>query len=218
MLYFNVDFHTHTCASEDSLITPGHLIDVCKRKGVNRVVVTDHNTIVGAHAAKNLDPDLVIIGEEIMTTHGEILAAFVSEEIPPHLSPRETIYRLRSQGSFISISHPFDTMRSGGWNIKDLIEITPMIDAIEVFNARCISPSFNRRAKDFANKHSLAGTAGSDAHTSFELGRGLVVLLPFSNSTELRNVIATGKVKGRLSPFWVHFFSRYASLRNKLGV
>jgi predicted metal-dependent phosphoesterase TrpH len=81
MAHLRVEFHCHTIASKDSLTRPADLIDTCRRKGIDRVVVTDHNTIAGARAAQAIDPELVIIGEEIATTSGEILAAFVKEEI-----------------------------------------------------------------------------------------------------------------------------------------
>ncbi|MBI3739924.1 MAG: PHP domain-containing protein, partial [Chloroflexi bacterium] len=175
-----VEFHCHTIFSKDSLTPPQKLVDVSRRKGIDRVIVTDHNTIAGARAAQSLDPERVIVGEEIMTTRGEILAAFLTEEIPALLTPQETIRRLRAQNAFISVSHPFDAWRSGGWKEEDLLEIIPLVDAIEVYNSRCMLPSFNRRAAEFARKHHLAGTVGSDAHAAFELGQSLVLLDPFT--------------------------------------
>ena len=174
------------------------------------MVVTDHNTIGGALAAQKLDPELVIVGEEIMTTRGEILAAFVTEEIPPFLSPQETIQRLREQGAFISVSHPFDRLRNGAWQEEDLLEILPDVDAIEVFNSRCIDPKFNQDAREFAEKHNVAGTVGSDAHTAFELGRSLLLLDQFEGPDGIRRVIRRGVPKTKLSSPWVHLASRYA--------
>ena len=153
-----VEFHCHTIASKDSLTRPRDLVEACRRKGIDRVVVTDHNTIAGARAAQALDPELVIVGEEIMTTKGEILAAFVQEEIPAGLTPQETIRILKEQGAFISVSHPYDTHRKGGWFEADLLEIVPQVDAIEVFNSRCMDPRFNHQAKVFAEKHNIPGT------------------------------------------------------------
>ena len=96
----SIEFHCHTNSSKDSLLPPEKLVDTCRRKGLDRVVITDHNTITGALRAKEYAPDFVIIGEEIMTTQGELLAAFVSEEIPKGLAPQEAIERLRAQGAF----------------------------------------------------------------------------------------------------------------------
>ena len=135
-----VEFHCHTQYSKDSLTSPERLVKTCRRKGIDRVLVTDHNTIAGARAAQELDPELTIVGEEIATTRGELLAAYVTEEVPAGLSPQETIRILKGQGAFISVSHPFDIYRSGHWKEGDLLEILPDIDAIEVFNSRCWSP------------------------------------------------------------------------------
>ncbi len=217
MTYLHVEFHCHTNASKDSLMPPLELVETCRRKGIDRVVVTDHNTIAGARAAQALDPERVIVGEEIMTTRGEILAAFVSEEIPKGLTPQEAIRRLKDQGAFISVSHPFDSFRSGGWRENDLLEILPQVDAIEVYNSRCWLPRFNREARRFAEKHRVAGTVGSDAHVAFELGRSLMRLEPFDGPDGLRNVIRSGIPKVRWSPPWIHFSSRYAVIRKKVG-
>jgi hypothetical protein len=149
-----------------------------------------------------LDPERVIVGEEIMTTRGEILAAFVSEEIPPGLSPLETIRRLKEQGAFISVSHPFDRLRKGGWLEQDLLEILPQVDAIEVYNSRCMLPSFNWEAQRFAEKHNLAGTVGSDAHAAFELGKASFcwsrsrVRRRCAGSSETPNPSRSGRLRG----------------------
>lgn len=214
-LTYKVEFHCHTSASKDSLTTPADLVRAARRRGLDRVVVTDHNSIAGAKAAQALDPELIIVGEEIMTTKGEILAAFVTEEIPAGLTPLETIRRLKEQGAFISVSHPFDEWRKGGWKEADLLEIILFVDAIEVFNSRCMDPNFNHRAKAFAEKHNLAGTVGSDAHGVIELGRSVVMLDPFTGPDGMRNVIRNAKYKTKLSPWWVHFISRYASMKKK---
>jgi predicted metal-dependent phosphoesterase TrpH len=211
-----VEFHCHTIFSKDSLTRPRDLVETCRRKGIDRVVVTDHNSIAGAQAAQRLDPELVIVGEEIMTARGEILAAFVTEEIPARLSPQETIRRLREQGAFISVSHPFDKLRSGGWKEADLLEILPQVDAIEVFNSRCMDPKFNDEARSFAEKHNIAGTVGSDAHAAFELGRSLLLLEQFEGPDEMREVIRSGIPQVKWSPPWFHLMSRYASIYKRL--
>ena len=208
-----VEFHCHTMYSKDSLTSPEKLVKACHRKGIDRVIITDHNTIAGACAAQELDPELVIVGEEIKTTRGEILAAFVTEEIPADLSPQETIRVLKEQGAFISVSHPFDIYRGGHWEEADLLDILPDVDAIEVFNSRCWSPEFNKQAHVFAEEHDIPGTVGSDAHAPLELGRSILLLEQFQGPDELRKVIRKGIPKVRWSSPWVHFISRYAVIR-----
>jgi len=211
-----VEFHCHTVFSKDSLTSPQKLVETCRRKGIDRVIVTDHNTIEGARVAQVFDPELVIVGEEIMTTKGEILASFVTEEVSPFLPPQETIDRLKAQGAFISVSHPFDKLRAGGWKEDDLLEILPEVDAIEVFNSRCMDPDFNRLAQEFAERHNVPGTVGSDAHAAFELGRSLLLLDQFEGPDEMRKVIRNGIPKVKWSPPWVHLTSRYAVLYKSL--
>ncbi len=212
-----VEFHCHTLFSKDSLTPPRDLVEACRRKKIDRVIVTDHNSIGGGLAARALDPERVIVGEEIMTTRGEILAAFMTEEIPPRLSPQETIKRLRDQGAFVSVSHPFDKFRSGGWAEADLLQITPLVDAIEVYNSRCVRPSFNRQASAFAAEHDLAGTVGSDAHAPIELGRSVLLLDDFTDADGLRRVIRQGKAETVWSPPWFHLISRYATYRKRIN-
>jgi predicted metal-dependent phosphoesterase TrpH len=216
MLPFKTEFHCHTIFSRDCLTRPETLVRACQHKGIDRVVITDHNTIAGARAASSLDPERVIVGEEIMTTKGEILAAFVREEVPPGLTPQETLRRLKDQGAFISVSHPFDRMRAGAWQEADLLEILPYVDAIEVYNSRCMSPSFNHQAQEFARRHALAGTVGSDAHVAFELGRAVLLMDPFEGPEGMRRVIRTAQARVRWSPWWFHLTSRYASVIKKL--
>ncbi len=207
-----VEFHSHTNASKDSLTTPAQFVAACRRKGVDRVVITDHNTTRGARAVQSLAPDLVIIGEEIMTQQGEILAAYVTEEIPKGLPALEVIRALRNQRALISVSHPFDLTRSGHWKLPDLLAITPLVDAIEIFNARCIPNWFNKRAQAFARSHGLAGTAGSDAHTAFEIGTATMLLPPFEDAEGLRLSLPEAEYHLKRAPLWVRLASRYAVL------
>ena len=212
---YRVEFHCHTYASKDSLTPPKKLIAAARKRGVDRLVITDHNSITGAKEAQVLDPELVIIGEEIMTTGGEILAAFVKEEIPAGLPPVEVINRLRDQEALISVSHPFDTMRSGGWKERDLLEILPLVDAIEVFNSRCMRKSFNQDARQFAEKYDIPGTVGSDAHAAFEVGRSLLLLEAFEGPDGLRKILRAGIPIVKSSPSWFHLTSRYATVTKK---
>lgn len=204
-----VDFHCHTYHSPDSLTTIDDLISNIKKRGLDRVVVTDHNCLAGAQEAHNAAPDLVIVGEEVQTSEGEFLAAFVTREVPKGLKPMEAYKRLRDQGAFISVSHPFDPQRSG-WSNKTLLEIAPIVDAIEVFNARVLDMTMNLKAEEFARAHNLSGTAGSDGHHPSEVGRAYSILPDFSNADELRSVINQAVSAGRLSSPLVHFYSSWA--------
>lgn len=218
MKLLKVEFHCHSIYSKDSLVRPLDLVNAAHRAGLDRVIVTDHNSVGGALEAQRIDPQLVIVGEEIMTTRGELLAAFVREEIPAGLEPAECIRRLRAQGAFISVSHPFDMFRGGHWELQDLLDITPLVDAIETFNARCMDMNPNLAAQEFARKYDLAGTVGSDAHTMREVGRASLHLDEFTDADGLRRVIRAGRQEVVLSSPFIHLSSRFAVWMKKLGI
>ena len=196
---------------------PPDIVRTCQRLGLDRLAVTDHNTISGALALQALAPDLVIVGEEIMTTQGELLAYFVREEVPPGLTPTDTIARLRAQGCAISVSHPFDRLRKGAWREADLAAIMALVDAIEVFNARCIYPEDNARALAFAKAHAKLGTVGSDAHSHRELGRAVVVVPAAASGADLVAGLAGSQRRTRLSSPAIHFTSRFAKTWKRLA-
>ena len=212
-----VEFHCHTRYSKDSLTQIKALLATCRRKGIDRVAITDHNEIEGARLAHQIEPERVIIGEEIMTTRGELLAFYVQEKIPKGLTPEAAIQRLREQGAFISVSHPFDKARSGAWDLADLETIAPLVDAIETFNARCLNNQANLAAQAYARAHHLAGTSGSDAHILMEVGAARQKIPFFNTPAELRQVIWQAQSSQALSPFWVHFASTYAKIYQKAG-
>jgi predicted metal-dependent phosphoesterase TrpH len=201
-----VDFHCHTHYSPDSVAQIKPLLKAAHAHGLDRLVITDHNCLQGAREAYEREPEFAIVGEEIKTSHGEFCAAFVKEEIPAHLDPFKVIEMLRAQGAFISVSHPFDEFRSG-WPLEMLKEIAPLVDAFETCNARVLKQRMNDEALQFANQYHLPGTAGSDAHHPYEVGRVALDLPAFTNADELRSVIRSGKVVGTISPNWVHWFS-----------
>lgn len=205
-----VESHCHSNYSPDSFNRIEEMVSVARKRGIDRLIITDHNTINGALAAREIDPELVIIGEEIKTTEGELLAFFVSENVPRNLAPMEAIRRLRDQGAFISVSHPFDVKRAGAWRQQTWQEMLPHLDAVEVFNARCYVSSYNAEAKAFAVEHNLAGTVGSDAHTLGELGRANFIVPEFEDAQGLRDVIRQAQFETSVSGIGVRFFSSFA--------
>jgi predicted metal-dependent phosphoesterase TrpH len=211
MQKWKVELHCHTAASGDSLVKVRDLIRVAKKRGLDRLAITDHNTIKGALAAKAIDPELIIVGEEILTTKGELLAFFVQEEIPRGLTPTEALKRLREQNAFISVSHPFDQYRHG-WALSDLQEITPYIDAVEIFNARSFTPSINQAAKDFARENKLLGTVGSDAHLLIEVGKATQLVPIFSDAETLRISFTNSETIENYSSPFIRFGSTYAKI------
>ena len=211
---WKVETHCHSEYSKDSLSKLEKLIETAQKRGLDKLILTDHNNIQGALKAKAMAPDLIIVGEEILTTKGEFLAFFVEEEIPRGLEPFDALERLKKQNAFISLSHPFDHLRHG-WPLADLDALRPHLDAIEVFNGRSFTKKINQNALDYAKQYGLAGTVGSDAHTILEVGRSHLIVPPFESAADLRKVIHEAEFECFRSSPLVRYGSSYARIRKK---
>jgi len=213
-----VDLHCHTCYSRDSLTTCDELLEWMDRRGLDKVAITDHNVIAGALEFHARAPDRFLVGEEIKTTQGELLALFIEEEIPPGLSPQETIAKVHAQGGLVGASHPLDRLRAEALGRKTLEAIHEQLDFLEVFNSRIAFARDNRLARELAVRWGLPGSVGSDAHTPFEVGRAYIEIPPFDDPASFLDGLAQGQIGGRLSSPLVHLFSTFAKWRKRLGV
>lgn len=213
--WWKVELHCHTLYSFDSRTKLKALIDTCRAKNVNKIAITDHNTAAGALELARMAPDLIIPGEEVFTSKGELLAYYVKETIPARLSPAETIRILRDQGAIISVAHPYDRYRKGAWDERDLLDIIDQIDALEIFNARCAHMEDNVKAKAMATAHNLPGTIGSDAHIPYEIAKSSQLMQPFDNATEFLASLRKADPVGKISPMWVHAASKLNAWRRK---
>ena len=205
---FKADLHVHTCYSKDSVSSPEKIVQHCLDIGINCLAVTDHDTISGALELKRIAPFTIIIGEEVLTSCGEIIGLFLTEEIPPHLSPEETVARIKAQGGLVCIPHPFDRFRPHSRLRRDSLEkIIADVDLIEVFNSRTLLRQDATRALQFAQSRGLPGTVGSDAHVVREIGRSFMELPEFNDAEQFRLALGQGKIfTQRTSPF-VHFYN-----------
>jgi hypothetical protein len=208
-----VDLHVHTCYSKDSLTPLEAIIGACFRRGIGKIAITDHNTILGAIELREMVPNLVIVGEEVDTTKGEIIGLFLEEEIPKGLPPEEAIARIREQGGLVYVPHPLDWFRRSALGKRELSDFIEEIDIIEVFNARTLFPWNNWRAERLARERGLLCGAGSDAHTAYEVGRAYVEIPPFNSKGEFLEGLAQGRVAGRLTIPLIHLAAVWAKIR-----
>jgi predicted metal-dependent phosphoesterase TrpH len=207
-----VDLHMHSEFSRDSLNTLNDIVKTCQRKGLDVVCLTDHNVIEGALRLRDISPLPVIIGQEIATLQGELIAYFIEEHVPPQMPLEETIERVREQGGIVSVPHPFDRIRKEAVDREKLMTVLDQLDAVEVFNSRCLLPSFNTEARMLAQAHGLPGTAGSDAHSLIEIGTTYVEMEPFSTQDEFLSNLGRAHVHGRHSLPLVHMSSTISKI------
>ncbi len=207
------DLHIHTCYSIDCFTSLDAIVERCLLVGIGCVAVADHNTIEGALKLRALAPFKVIVAEEVQTPEGEIMGLFLSERVPPGLSPQETITRIRSQGGLVGIPHPFGRTLSPNSNNLTSAEVLSQVDIIEAYNSRTPLSRNNISAQRLAVEQGKAASAGSDAHTADEIGRAYVEMPEFEGPADFLNALARGCIHGQKSGYTVHFFSTWARIR-----
>jgi predicted metal-dependent phosphoesterase TrpH len=213
-----VDMHLHTRFSFDCLSAPADILRAAATRGIDRLVITDHNEIRGALELREIDPDRILIGEEVKTHEGfDIIGIFIERLIPKGTPAVETCLMIRDQGGIVYLPHPFGGTRAG--KPDQLEALLEWIDVVEVHNARCWPRSLNGRAEAWALRHGKLMGGGSDAHTVGEIGRGFVEVPDFEpNRAAFLAALAAGRVAGRVSTSPVYrLASNYAKLRKALA-
>jgi predicted metal-dependent phosphoesterase TrpH len=203
------DFHCHSAYSSDSDMPLDKLVAAAEHRGLDCLALTDHNTMDGVKELQKIASFQIIPGEEIKTPYGEIIGLFLQEAIPGGLSPQETCRRIKEQGGLVVIPHPFDLTRPSHLGEPWLDSVLPFVDAIEARNARVIFPWHNTQARDFARRHSLPATAGSDAHMPIEVGQVRVEMPVFSGRDTFLTSLRQGRVIGNVSSPLVHCYTAW---------
>ncbi|HKN68054.1 MAG TPA: PHP domain-containing protein [Gemmatimonadaceae bacterium] len=185
------DFHMHTCFSHDAYQTPRELVDRARELDLARVAITDHHTIDGALRARDLDPERVIVGEEITARCGtDVIGLYLTKRIAPRLSLERVVDEIRAQGGVVYLPHPFAYLRDARGKFE---RAAPLVDIVEVWNSRAFYAPWNRRAKEEVRSRGIPEAAGSDAHFSVELGRALTLFPPFTDAETLKIAAPHGR-------------------------
>ncbi len=158
-----IDFHTHTHHSYDSLMKPSKILKLAKKRGLDGIVICDHNTIKGGVEAFNLNKDpnfKVIIGAEIYTDAGDVTGFFLTKEVTARKFD-EVVDEIKAQGGKTILNHPYKG--------HDLTKVDySQIDFIEGYNSR-LSKKDNDKAIALAKEHNIPIIAGSDSHLYNEI-------------------------------------------------
>ena len=195
------DMHVHSRYSSDSKTPIQSIVQSWERFGV-LPLVCDHNTITGSvKVYKEIcskDPGIpMILAEEILTSDGEIIGAFLNEEIPPYLSAEETLDSIRDQGAVAIVPHPFCSFRSSVIRAAVLDRVVHRVDIIEGFNGMAVDERDNYYARRYAVLHDKPVSAGSDAHAPEQLGLTYVAMQAFTSPSELIRSIRTAEIHFR---------------------
>jgi len=171
---------------------------VLEQTSLDVVAIADHERLDAALAARAMAlarglPVEVVVGEEVTTRGGHLLALFIEEPIPPLRSLRESIALVHEQGGLAVAAHPLFPypLCSPGWLLRRLLaspdpRIRP--DAVEAFNPTTFGRAVHGRVVAFAAEHGLAVVGSSDAHQADHVGQGWTTF-PGRTGSELREAI-----------------------------
>jgi predicted metal-dependent phosphoesterase TrpH len=163
----NADFHIHTHYSRCSNMNPLDIVRTAVSRGYDVIGVVDHNSIKGGLEVKKIAGRklLVIPGEEIMTSGGEVIVFLSDGKYSRDLL--DVCDRAKDMNHFVVFPHPFDYMRV---SVLDNIRSIKNMNAIEVFNSRIYLNKFNLMAKKYAEVNKIPKVAASDSHFLEEIG------------------------------------------------
>jgi predicted metal-dependent phosphoesterase TrpH len=165
-----LDLHVHSRSSPDSVLTLGSIADQLGLVGLQGFALTDHNTVVGHAALRELSrqyPRLWFLpGIEVSTQEGHLLV-YGMPEVPPLYRPlADTLEWIRERNGIPVLAHPMRWSHGVGRRIAE----TAPVAALEVVNGHN-STLANARAEVIAARRGLGATGGSDAHELLDLGR-----------------------------------------------
>ena len=189
------DLHLHSSASFDCDSDPQRVAARCHLLGLTPVFLTDHDTISGALQLRADGRWRAVVGEEIMTTEGELIGLFLERAVPSGLTPRNTVLEIKAQGGLVYLEHPYDPFRRH-LSEAAIETLADMIDIVEVFNGRSEEEA-NRRAEDLCAILGAAAGAGSDAHSIREIGSVYVEMEDFEGAQDFLTKLREAKIVKR---------------------
>jgi predicted metal-dependent phosphoesterase TrpH len=193
------DLHIHTAASDGIDDVVSIVEAVAARGDLDVIAISDHERIDAALAGRAIARDRglpveVVVGEEVTTLGGHLLALFVDRRIKPYRTLGRTIADVHEAGGIAIPAHPLVPypLCAQGWVLRRLLDdpdeaVRP--DAIETFNPTALGRPWHDRVVRFADDHRLAHIGNSDAHTLDAVGMGWTTF-PGRSADELRHAIA----------------------------
>lgn len=213
---YKIDLHTHSTASHDGGITANQYAKILSTNVLDVIAVTDHNTIDFAVGLQKMLGDRIIVGEEIMTTGGEIIGLYLTKKIRPGHSPLETIKQIKDQGGLVYVPHPFESVRKG-LHPSIMEELVDYLDIVEVCNGRAFLQNRSAQTVIWAKLNHIIGVASSDAHGIKGLGKTYTSVKKLPSRDDLIKTIASGIPVTSRPGVRSLLYPKYHRVRKKLG-
>ena len=192
------DLHIHTLASDGTAGIEAILDHVESQTDLDVIAISDHERIDAALAARSMAFDRglrvdVVIGEEVTTLGGHLLALYVDRPIRPYRSLRTSILAVHDAGGLAIPAHPLVPypLCAQGWILRRLLadpDPAARPDGLETFNPTSLGKPWHRRVVRFADAHGLAHVGNSDAHALEAIGTGWTTF-PGHDAADLRRAI-----------------------------
>jgi predicted metal-dependent phosphoesterase TrpH len=207
------DMHLHTLYSDGTMEVQALLDHVELRTDLDLIAVTDHERIDGAlraqelHAAGDYHFGLVV-GEEITTRRGHLLALFVTDRVPALRPLEETVERVHAQGGIAIAPHPMAPLtpslgRRSLMRLHHDPDALHRLDAIEMLNPSVAGRARRPHRTALNEMMGLAAVGNSDAHVLENVGTGWT-WFPGTSGEEYRAAILdrTTEPEGE---YWTHW-------------
>lgn len=124
-------FHVHSEHSHDSVGTLGEIMRDALRAGLDVIVTTDHNSGALTRELPLQSHPLVVVGSELSTNHGHLIALGTGERRLPHgIAPIVLARQVRALGGVTILAHPNPWGRRG-WKDMSIID---HVDGLEITN------------------------------------------------------------------------------------
>ncbi len=176
------DLHMHSTYSDGMATVEQILHHVQHNTDLDVIALTDHDVIEGALRARDLWSQGsyrfdFIVGEEISTKEGHLLALFIEQRIPRGLSMERSIDLVHEQGGLAIVAHPLNPIFRHSCQREVLERIYAnndvWLDGIETWNASFCGIRANQIAMGVNREvYGWAEVGNSDAHTLGAIGRG----------------------------------------------
>lgn len=204
------DVHMHTTYSDGTGSVTDVLDYVQQHTSLDVIAITDHDTIEGALRARDLAASRdyrfdIIIGEEISTREGHLLALFLREPIAPAQSIERSIELVHEQGGLAVVAHPFNRIfrHSVQRTVMNRLLRQPDVhpDGIETLNGSFAGIGSSQIAMRLARTvYPWAETGSSDAHTPTAIGCARTIF-PGRSAADLRGAIERRET-APIGAFW----------------
>jgi len=212
---YRVDLHTHSTASPDGGIQPEQYRLLIQTGTMDYIAVTDHDMIDFALQLHKELGEQIIVGEEIMTTKGEIIGLFLNKRVKPKQSPLKTVQGIKEQGGLVYIPHPFETVRSG-LQLEDLDEIAKYVDIIEAYNGRAVVQNRSTQAISWAKDHQTLLAASSDAHGLKGVGHTYTTVNEPAREATILKALQQAHLVKSLPPLRSLLYPKFHRLQKKI--